>query len=393
MVIFRTVEWYLCLPLLIECVATNSNIDTFQKTLKVLERQNSRKFDGLITLSDTNIIPSQNDLLRKTIEDQIFKSNPYFMNTMTAKEHNISKSMRNIENLLSAPMRFFLAILDYKTSPFIKQIVTVIPKEYFQKHTWLLVNPYDCDNISEKESFRGIVDSWNKHIITLDSQLYILNGNLSFASLLEVYKECKDGEIKIQEVLKVSNNTDSLEQNTKLWDRRNNLMGCNIRVAYVDKYPLITTNKSNAKFKDTKPRYTIQSGNKTVYGGVINRVELIKQLSLELNFSTTWVLAEDNSYGVFDEKTRQWNGLINLLLNDKADLSNSFLAVTSLRSTAVSFTIDIGRYKHGLYMAKPSISASWFTFIEVFDVKYWLALFGMALFCSIILATFLSLEY
>ena len=92
-----------------------------------------------------------------------------------------------------------------------------------------------------------------------------------------------------------------------------------------------------------------------MYGGKTNQFETIKLLSSDLNFTISWVHAEDNSYGVYNKYTNTWNGLIGLLTQDKADFSNAFLSVTSIRSTAISFTNDFDQFRFGLYMARPSI--------------------------------------
>ena len=83
--------------------------------------------------------------------------------------------------------------------------------------------------------------------------------------------------------------------------------------------------------------------------------------------------------------------MIGLLVQDKADFSNAFLTVTSIRSNAISFTNDIDQWKFGLYMARPSISPSWTTFLEVFEAKYWLTLIAVILICSLTLVLFLQI--
>lgn len=99
----------------------------------------------------------------------------------------------------------------------------------------------------------------------------------------------------------------------------------NLRVAYIDQPPYITKDKGTPKIQ-----YTAQFGNETFYGGNINQLELIEILSRDLNFTTTWIPTRDNAYGVYNRVTKKWNGLIGLITNNEADLSNAFLTVTSL---------------------------------------------------------------
>ena len=77
-----------------------------------------------------------------------------------------------------------------------------------------------------------------------------------------------------------------------------------------------------------------------------------------------------------------------MISSDEADFSNALLTVTSLRSQAIAFTADIGMLNFGLYMAKPSISPSWSTFIDVCDRSYWCFLLGGSMILSLVLALF-----
>merc|ERR1712020_179967 len=111
-----------------------------------------------------------------------------------------------------------------------------------------------------------------------------------------------------------------------------------------------------------------------MYGGKENAIELIKLLAYDLNFTISRVKAEDSSYGVYDPEEKVWNGLIGLLIRDRADFCSSRLIHTSARSKVISFTTEIEEYQFGLFMASPSVSPSWYTFFDVFDYWYWCAI-------------------
>ena len=55
----------------------------------------------------------------------------------------------------------------------------------------------------------------------IDSQIYVLTGNLTKATVLEVYKICKDANLTIHEVGKTGYGADlALENNRSMWERR-----------------------------------------------------------------------------------------------------------------------------------------------------------------------------
>ena len=165
-------------------------------------------------------------------------------------------------------------------------------------------------------------------------------------------------------------------------------MGCTLRVAYLDRFPFITKAQENTSLLNVHERRVFRSGNMTMYGGNINQIQILKLLSYDLNFTISWVRAEDNSYGVYNAKTKEWDGLIGLIVKDMADLSSAHLTVTSLRSSAVDFTAEFDNTKFGLFMKKPKLSSSWGTFLEVFYLTYWICLIAIVLACSLILAMF-----
>lgn len=68
-------------------------------------------------------------------------------------------------------------------------------------------------------------------------------------------------------------------------------------------------------------------------------VDLIHELSLMLGFNYTFVLQEDGVYGSLNRETGKWNGMVNELLEWRADLAITDLTITSDRESAVDFTM------------------------------------------------------
>jgi hypothetical protein len=148
-------------------------------------------------------------------------------------------------------------------------------------------------------------------------------------------------------------------------------------------------NEDLSKIND---RHILKSDqNTTMYGiGAVGEVELIKQLVYDLNFTTSWVKSEDNSYGVYNKERKTWNGVIQMLIQDQADLSSAHLTITSARSSVVSFTEGFDRTRCGLFMAKRSVVSSWLTFMEVFTSRYWCVLVATISLISFTLVFFIG---
>ena len=180
-----------------------------------------------------------------------------------------------------------------------------------------------------------------------------------------------------------------------LWSRRNELSGCTLRVAYVDQPPIISRAESGEELNNAE--HILNAGNITMYGGKNSHLEILQRLSDDLNFTITWVQAMDNSYGVFNKEKGVWDGLIKLIMDGEADLSNAYLTITPSRSEVVSFSIGFDHTRYGLFMKKPSRhSTSWGTFIILLHPQYWAALISISILfivTSLILLYHIDSEY
>ena len=362
--------------------STNAGVDTYDHALNILEQQNNRKFAGLVIIADVTKSDYNSDPFKEKLFNLDFEESIYSY-TFARHEHNVSNVIRKVGKSSDNFEPSLMVVLDYKNSDFVQNVMTNISSEQFRENTWLMVNPFEHDNSAEENKFVSDLQNKISDKLLFDTQLYILKGTLSLASLLEISKTCDNYNLKSTIVQELWKDMALDDKDLSLWGRRNNLMGCNLRIAYIDQPPYITKRKDISKMM-----YTFRFGDQTFYGGNINQIELIEMLSKDLNFTTTWIPTKDNSYGVYDKETQEWNGLIGMITNGEADLSNAFLTVTSLRSKAITFTADIGIVKFGLYMAKPSISPSWATFVDVFDNSYWGSLLGGILVFSLAMAIF-----
>jgi ionotropic glutamate receptor len=68
-------------------------------------------------------------------------------------------------------------------------------------------------------------------------------------------------------------------------------------------------------------------------------VDLIHEISRILGFNYTIQLVPDIRYGSFNRETKEWDGMIKELLDQKADLAIADLTITYDREQAVDFTM------------------------------------------------------
>lgn len=365
-----------------QIISTSAIFDTLKHAVNYLEKQNYMKFHTLITIADTAYSIYGNDSFKEKLFEFVFQDVQYYQIFIT-EEKNVSKVVQKVERATKFSESSLILIFDFEVSHFIQNVIFDIPRNQYQKNPWLIINPYTYNDSNEEEQFVKSLDNLTRKNIAFDTQLYVLSGTLLLAELNEVFKTCEVAGLSYRFVKEFRHDEALSEISNSLWFRRNNLQQCNLRVAYLDQPPYITKNKDASQIT-----YSARFGNETFYGGYINHLELIEMLSNDLNFTTTWIPTKDNSYGVYDKRTKRWNGLIGLIVNDEADLSNALLTVTSLRSQAITFTVDLQFIKFGLYMAKPSASPSWSTFIDVCDNLYWKSVFGGIMIFSFALTIF-----
>ncbi len=76
-------------------------------------------------------------------------------------------------------------------------------------------------------------------------------------------------------------------------------------------------------------------------GNVVNSTGFLQEILFQLRTSLNFTLEEssptDKAWGHFHEDTKQWDGMIRLLVDGEVDLASAGLAITSKRSRSVDF--------------------------------------------------------
>ena len=370
-----TVRIWLLVGFTISVSSNNANlIRILYRTIRLLQYQHGKNFDSIVMISEYNAI----NIFDELMYHQLIPTAESFTALLYSKHTNNSYFNSDVKKILTNYHESLFMVYDSRDSIPIQQVLKSLSKEDFRRNTWLLIDYLEYPQnvkIDERQIFH-YSDVINQDNIVLDSQIYTLCRYENISILHEIYKICEEDDISIKVLHTIPDQRENQTYHIdKLVERRKDLMGCNLRVAYVDSYPYITRAREEKELEGVNKRYVIEEDNElTMYGGSVNQIELTKLLKSDLNFTISWIKAEDNSYGVYNQEQNTWNGLVGLLIKNMADLSNAHLTVTPGRSDVISFSADFDRTQFGLFMAKPGITFSWSTFVDVFDKSYWIAL-------------------
>ncbi|XP_012273725.1 glutamate receptor ionotropic, kainate 2 isoform X1 [Orussus abietinus] len=102
-------------------------------------------------------------------------------------------------------------------------------------------------------------------------------------------------------------------------------------------------------------------------------VDLIHEISRILGFNYTFRLVPDDRYGSFNKETKEWDGMIKELLDQKADLAIADLTITYDREQAVDFTMPFMNLGISILYRKPiKQPPNLFSFLSPLSLDVWI---------------------
>ncbi|XP_043469345.1 glutamate receptor ionotropic, kainate 2 isoform X3 [Leptopilina heterotoma] len=102
-------------------------------------------------------------------------------------------------------------------------------------------------------------------------------------------------------------------------------------------------------------------------------VDLIRDISRILGFNYTIHLVQDNRYGSLNKVTKEWDGMIKELLEQKADLAIADLTITYDREQAVDFTMPFMNLGISILYRKPiKQPPNLFSFLSPLSLDVWI---------------------
>jgi len=111
-------------------------------------------------------------------------------------------------------------------------------------------------------------------------------------------------------------------------------------------------------------------------------VDLMKELEKVIGHNLEIKVVD--GYGVYDENTGQWNGMVGELIEEKADMAIADLTMTESRDKVIDFSLPFMEVGIQMLLKKPiETQENPFSFLDPFPSDVWISLiasyFGMAL--------------
>ena len=277
----------------------------------------------------------------------------------------------------------------------------------FADNTWLILLDESNFTYNMEDRVDDFVKTFgleNHPGFHIDSQVYLLLKHGSSLSMYEVFRTCNNVPLTIKRILKIKmDNVVKEGMDSFIWNRRDNLLGCSIPVAYINGPPYFfpapiqheSCENSKTNEHDQKEGICISNtkNNLMINGSqmVGKSAYMFELLIVALNFTPSWKKADDDSYGVFNNETNEWNSIsiMSLVVDHMAELSAIELSVTETRSSYVSFSTQVELIRSRLYMQRPPSAYSWTTFLEVFNHLYWVLFFSLTLISILLVAGFM----
>ncbi|XP_041980061.1 glutamate receptor ionotropic, kainate 2 isoform X2 [Aricia agestis] len=102
-------------------------------------------------------------------------------------------------------------------------------------------------------------------------------------------------------------------------------------------------------------------------------IDLIHQISNVLGFNYTFKLAPDGRYGSYNRETREWDGMIRELLEQRADIAIADLTITYDREQVVDFTMPFMNLGISVLYRKPiKQPPNLFSFLSPLSLDVWI---------------------
>ena len=117
----------------------------------------------------------------------------------------------------------------------IENLFALIEKSTFDQHTWMFI-----DRLEDTNNASTIMPVNNLHNkLDFASQVFKLSGDSEIGILSEMYKQCPTTPPKIYPIATIDSSRNDIDDVDFIWNRRQNLDRCSLRVAFVHDPPFV----------------------------------------------------------------------------------------------------------------------------------------------------------
>ena len=344
------------------------------KAITYIEAYNGMNVEMVVYLNDYSQLYNS-DSLKTDFDYETLENHqdiPNLRLIITSKDNNQTISRINESNKRSVVVCF-----DFEYSENLQYIFSAMDSQQLKSNIWLIL--LSSNFKSNKEVYDKLSDSTFKFSrssrFSLESQVYVLASIQNTVKLFELYQPCEFRELLLVAIATIGDVDEVNQFLSFIWEKRSNLSNCTLRVGYFDFGSFLTSKSTNRTDLNTS-----NYGKNTfiINGRLVNGMygHFFAVLHEKLKFSVNWVHIDDQKFGSYDEETKQWSGVVKMINENQIDTFIMPLSMTSSRSKMIKFTNPLEDASLRLFMQRPSTSASWTTFIDVFSPFYWRTLIG-----------------
>ena len=231
-------------------------------------------------------------------------------------------------------------------------ILKGISKKELSSNAWLILLDQSRYGDTSGSSFEGsmMLRFDDMENLQFDSQIYILAREELNFKLSEAYRACSNTSVIIRHIPHMMERNEPAKHLHKhyIWERRKNLEGCKLRATFIPTSSAFHYKNSN-KSNENSNLNTLYS-NELMYSSSVEidgmeyfgtSADVFRILMDEMNFTLEAVIPDKRSYGVYDTKTKTWNGIIGVIAENRAEFSLNDLTVTHSRSEVANFVAPI----------------------------------------------------
>ena len=193
--------------------------------------------------------------------------------------------------------------------------------------------------------------------LRLDSNVYLYQQNhTEIIELQETY--AVKGTAILKSIGTWQKSTGFSIPQPRMWERRKNLAGINLRVTTISK-PHV-----HELFYD-------DSGKKIIGAGGFF-IDPLYDMASDFNFTLTFIAQPDGKWGALDGNGT-WNGLVGMLAEGRADIAAAQLSRTKERGRAISYSITLKEEVSTLATANaPEKEPQFWIYVEILPTTAWL---------------------
>ncbi|XP_014235699.1 ionotropic receptor 25a-like [Trichogramma pretiosum] len=135
-----------------------------------------------------------------------------------------------------------------------------------------------------------------------------------------------------------------------------------------------------------KAPFVMQSSVDGRFSGLL--IDLLNELARRLRFRYKITVLGENEYGIMNDEG-EWDGMIGMLKNGKADIGLAALSIMSERRRVVDFTEAIfPSVGISVLMRQPVVPTTLFRFLTILEVDVWLCIIGAYFLTSLLIWIF-----